>query len=137
MAGDELFGELPEQGKPQADAGSPGAPRMREPQRDQIELQAVDIESLIGEDHPARVIWAYVVGLDLSELAPRGVRVGCFRPGYVRSSRYAGLLAEGDDHTLNFRRWSSSCPPPVRSEPPRCPPWCSAPWLPPRRPMPR
>lgn len=41
---------------------------MREPERDQIELPAVDIDSLIGEDHPVRVIWAYVEGLDLSEL---------------------------------------------------------------------
>ena len=46
MAGEDLFGELPEQAKPPADAQ--GAPRLREPQRDQIELRAVDIESLIG-----------------------------------------------------------------------------------------
>lgn len=47
MAADELFGELPEQAKPQAEA----APRLREPQRDQIALRVVDLESLIGEDH--------------------------------------------------------------------------------------
>jgi len=66
MAGDELFGELPEQAKRQADAGPLEAPRLREPKRDQIELRAVDIESLIGEEHPVRVIWSYVEGLDLS-----------------------------------------------------------------------
>lgn len=44
---------------------------MREPVRDQIELRAVDIDSLIGEAHPVRVIWAYVEGLDLSELEDR------------------------------------------------------------------
>ena len=60
MAGDELFGELPERARPRADAVSRGTPRLREPRRDQIELQAVDIESLIGEDHAVRVIWAYV-----------------------------------------------------------------------------
>jgi transposase len=80
MAGDELFGELPEQANPQADVEPLGTPRVREPQRDQIELRAVDIESLIGEDHPARVIWTYVVGLDLSELEDR-IKAREHRPG--------------------------------------------------------
>lgn len=71
MAGAELFKELPAQGRPQADAAAGGAPRLREPERDQIELRAVDIESLVGEDHPVRVIWAYVAGLDLSALEDR------------------------------------------------------------------
>jgi len=60
MAGDELLGELPAQARPPADEASRGAPRLREPRRDQIALPAVDIESLIGEDHPASAIWAYV-----------------------------------------------------------------------------
>src|SRR5919198_1471182 len=81
MAADELFGELPEQAKPQADAAPVGAPRLREPQRDQIELRAVDIESLIGTDHPARVIWAYVEGLDLRELEDR-IKARGDRPGH-------------------------------------------------------
>jgi transposase len=81
MAGDELFEELPEQAKPQADAGPAGAPRLREPQRDQIELRAVDIESLIGADHPARVIWAYVERLDLRELEDR-IKAREHRPGH-------------------------------------------------------
>lgn len=80
MAGDELFGELPEAERPTAVASS-GVPRMLEPQRQQIELQAVDIESLIGEDHPARVIWAYVEGLDLSELEAR-IKARSGRPGH-------------------------------------------------------
>jgi transposase len=80
MAGEELFGELPE-AKPQIDAASRGVPRMLEPKRDQIELRAVDIESVIGEDHPARVIWAYVEGLDLSELEAR-IKARDDRPGH-------------------------------------------------------
>lgn len=68
MAGDELFGELPEQSKPQTDMAPPAPPRLREPQRDQIELQTVDTDSLIGDDHLARMIWALVLLLDLSEL---------------------------------------------------------------------
>jgi transposase len=85
MAGDELFGELPEQAKRQADAAPLGAPRVREPQRDQIELRAVDIESLIGEDHPVRVIWAYVEGLDLRELEER-IKARGDRPGHPATS---------------------------------------------------
>lgn len=65
MAGDELFDRLPEQSGPQP---AKGASRLREPQRDQIELRAVDIDSLIGEDHVARLIWAYVLQVDLGEL---------------------------------------------------------------------
>ena len=81
MAGDGLFGALPAQAKPQADPAPLGRPRLREPERDQIELRAVDIESLIGEDHPARMIWAYVEGLDLSELEDR-IRARGARPGH-------------------------------------------------------
>lgn len=85
MAGDELFGELPERAKAHADAASRGAPRVREPKRDQIELRAVDIESLIGEDHRVRVIWAYVAELDLSELEDR-IKARGDRPGHPATS---------------------------------------------------
>jgi transposase len=85
MATDDLFGELPEQGKPQTDATPSGAPRLREPQRAQIELRAVDIESLIGEDHPVRVIWCYVEELDLSELENR-IKARDDRPGHPATS---------------------------------------------------
>jgi hypothetical protein len=71
MTGNGLFGDLPGQAAPQGDASPLGTPRLREPERGQIELLAVDIDSLIGEDHPARVIWAYVAELDLSELEDR------------------------------------------------------------------
>jgi transposase len=85
MADDELFGELPGQAKPQTDGAPLGAPRLREPKRDQIELRAVDIESLIGEDHPVRVIWSYVEGLDLSELEDR-IKARGDRPGHPATS---------------------------------------------------
>jgi transposase len=84
MAGDGLFEGLPES-KPQAEVARLGTPRLREPKRDQIELRAVDIESLIGEDHPARVIWAYVAGLDLSELEDR-IKARGDRPGHPATS---------------------------------------------------
>jgi len=85
VAGEELFGELPEQAKPQADAASGGAPRMREPVRDQIELRAADLDSLIGQDDPARLVWAYVEPLDLSELEDR-IKAREHTPGHPPAS---------------------------------------------------
>ena len=67
MAGEELFEELPEADKPAA-AWTAGAARLREPARDQIELRVCDLDSLIGDDHAVRAMWAYAQRLDLSEL---------------------------------------------------------------------
>ncbi len=67
MTGDELFDDLATQPPPAMEPVH-GRPRMREPVRDQIELRAMDIDSLIGSDHPARVIWGYVERLDLRAL---------------------------------------------------------------------
>src|SRR6266481_9422961 len=67
MAEQNLFGELPEQIGAKREAGV-GAPRLWEPERDAIELRAMCLDSLIGADHPARLIWAYVLRLDLREL---------------------------------------------------------------------
>jgi transposase len=61
-----LFGELPEAVSSKEEWL--GNPRMRSPVRDQIEWQFVDVDGLIGSEHPARIIWAYVEKLDLSEL---------------------------------------------------------------------
>src|SRR5216684_733753 len=67
MAGEGLCGELPEQSAEKREAGV-GAPRLWEPERETIELRAMSLDSLIGADHPARLIWAYVLRLDLREL---------------------------------------------------------------------
>ena len=85
MAGENLFGALPDQEKPPGDATPLGAPRLREPRRDQIELRAMDIESLIGDDHRVRVIWNYVEDLDLSELENR-IKARGDRPGRPATS---------------------------------------------------
>jgi transposase len=42
------------------------APRVLRPNRAQLELRPSDLESLLSEDHRARVIWEFVEGLDLS-----------------------------------------------------------------------
>jgi transposase len=67
MTEEGLFGELPSQAGAKRAAGV-GAPRMWEPERETIELRAMCLDSLIGADHPARLIWAYVLRLDLREL---------------------------------------------------------------------
>jgi transposase len=49
-------------------APAPGAPRLREADRTQVCLRPVDLEGLLPEDHRARIVWAYVEGLDLTPL---------------------------------------------------------------------
>ncbi len=43
-------------------------PRVLRPNRAQMELRPTDLESLLPEDHRARVVWEWVTGLDLSAL---------------------------------------------------------------------
>jgi transposase len=45
-----------------------GRARLREPVRDRLELRPMTLESLIGQDHPARLFWDYVCTLDLGPL---------------------------------------------------------------------
>jgi transposase len=49
-----------------------GVPRLVSPQRDQIELRACDLDSLLAVDHAAGTVWAFVQSLDL---APFYVRI--------------------------------------------------------------
>ena len=72
-----LFEDLPQPSEAQqvqhaqaevAGKRSQGAPRLLQPNRLQVELRASDLESLLPEDHRARLVWGYVVRQDLSEL---------------------------------------------------------------------
>ena len=90
MGNEGLFDELPEQAKPQKGAADPGAPRMREPVRDQIELRPVDIDSLIGRNDVVRVIWDYVGTVDLSEVEGR-IKAREHTPGYPPMTPRLGL----------------------------------------------
>lgn len=84
----ELYADLPppsaaQMQQAQAAAAarrSQGAPRLLEPNRTQIELRASDLESLLPEDHRARLVWGYVVRQDLSalldEIKARGSNAG-------------------------------------------------------------
>lgn len=41
-------------------------PRLKPVNRKQLLMRTVDVEELVGEDHPVRAIWEFVGGLDLS-----------------------------------------------------------------------
>lgn len=45
-------------------------PRLHSPDRQQI-LSPMTIDELLEADHPARAVWAYVEGLDLTPLSDR------------------------------------------------------------------
>jgi transposase len=71
-----LFEDLPEPSQEQieqaqakaASQRAQGTPRLLQPNRSQIELRASDLESLLPEDHLARLVWGYVARQDLSKL---------------------------------------------------------------------
>ena len=71
-------GELSEwgarDGGPQADAPQPpriGPKRLRYAERQQVEFQECSLDQLLPDEHEARIVWAYVCSLDLSELRQR------------------------------------------------------------------
>jgi transposase len=59
---------LPEPSLEAALAVTAGVVRFQRADRSQVEMQVVDLDSLLGEDHRARAVWAFVEGLDLSRL---------------------------------------------------------------------
>ena len=48
-----------------------GRPRLRTANREQIVFRAAPLDALLPQDHPARIVWAYVEGLDLTSLYDR------------------------------------------------------------------
>lgn len=42
--------------------------RLRLPQRNQVEIRCLALDQLLADDHQARLVWAYVEGLDLTPL---------------------------------------------------------------------
>lgn len=71
-----LFEDLPQPSHAQvqqaqakeANKRGQGSPRLLQANRLQVELRASDLESLLPEDHRARLVWGYVVHQDLSKL---------------------------------------------------------------------
>jgi transposase len=74
----ELFGALPKQAVPSAGVG---APRLRQAERRQVELRAVSLDELLPAAHPARLVWGFVEGQDLSPLYA-AIRAVEGEPGY-------------------------------------------------------
>jgi transposase/vacuolar-type H+-ATPase subunit H len=64
---DTLF-PIPESEESSGGRAVTGAPRLVTANRAQMEMRAVDLESLLPLDHPARAVWEFVEGLDLSPL---------------------------------------------------------------------
>ena len=71
-ATEQLFEELPvalSADPPGGQGRQPAAQaRIHEPNRGQVELRALDLDSLLAPDHRARLVWAYVERQDLSAL---------------------------------------------------------------------
>ena len=65
-----------------------GPKRLRHAVRNQVEFQQCSLDELLPEDHEARIVWAYVCGLDLSELTSgfKRSRAGRDRPRPTRES---------------------------------------------------
>jgi transposase len=65
--------ELPTADVPPPAVGTPavGTPRRRRADRQQVVFRASPLDALIPDDHPARTVWAYVEGLDLTPLYDR------------------------------------------------------------------
>lgn len=86
---DALFDDLPEQASGKARCF--GRARLRVPVRDEVRLRAFDLDSLIDEDHPARLIWAYAIRVDMSDFEAE-VRAREATPGMPQTSPHL-LLA--------------------------------------------
>ena len=56
---------------PKPDAPARGKPRVRTANRHQVVFRAAPLDALILQDHPARIVWDYVEGLDLAPLYDR------------------------------------------------------------------
>lgn len=67
----DLFDRGEDKGHQRVDAARPpriGPKRLRHAVRDQIRFQQGTLDDLLSADHPARIVWDYVCGLDLSAL---------------------------------------------------------------------
>jgi transposase len=103
---DTLF-SIPE---PEVSAERPkakGVPRLVVPNRAQMELRTVDLESLLPPDHPARAVWEFVESLDLSPLYEevQSVQGGAGRPAidpriYMALWLYATIEGVGSARAL-------------------------------------
>jgi transposase len=73
MDQNQLFDTGPQREAKPAEGLPPriGCKRLRRPVRNQVEFQQCSLDELLPAEHEARIVWAYVCGLDLSELRQR------------------------------------------------------------------
>lgn len=102
-----LFGALPVPEPQVQRARAAPVPRVLVPNRQQMEMRPVDLDSLLAEDHKARIVWGYVVQQDLSALYGRikAVEGGVGRPAIAPEILlslwlYATLEAVGSARAL-------------------------------------
>lgn len=78
------FSATPE-GEATVEQGAEGrAPRLKRANRQQLELRPSDLETVLPEQHRARMIWAFVEGMDLTKFRARirSREGGAGRPGF-------------------------------------------------------
>lgn len=99
LAAPDSSGEPPQEAK--------GAPRLVVPNRAQMELRSVDLESLLPADHAARAVWEFVESLDVSPLyaAVQSVEGSAGRPAidpriYLALWLYATIEGVGSARAL-------------------------------------
>ena len=69
MSYDTLFPRPDEEAQAPVRAPVPkAAPRLQRPDRAEVELRPVSLESLVSDDHQVRAVWEYVQRLDLSAI---------------------------------------------------------------------
>src|SRR5271157_3394363 len=78
------------QAPPSEAPSSSGCPRLRTANRQQIVFRTASLDELIPLDHPARIVWDYVEGLDLSPLYDR-IKSPIARSNGVQSTVHTGL----------------------------------------------
>jgi transposase len=65
---EETLFPLPQEAGPVESQPSGGRPRLKRPNREQIAFRPSNLEEMVPEDHPVRLIWSFVEELDLSPL---------------------------------------------------------------------
>lgn len=99
LSAPDSSGEPPQEAK--------GSPRLVVPNRAQMELRSVDLESLLPADHAARAVWEFVESLDVSPLyaAVQSVEGSAGRPAidpriYLALWLYATIEGVGSARAL-------------------------------------
>lgn len=90
---------------------TPAKPRLRCADRAREDLRPRRIDALIDDDHPARIVWAFVDGLDLSELyaSVKAVEGQPGSPAIDPRILMAVWLDATIDHQTSARRIAELC----------------------------